>query len=184
VIRIACAASLAAALATVGARAAEPAAATDAHGPLTSQVDVTRPGARDLPIRCVPGDVEYFAGRTLGDVFGSAWPEAPPGARVEPARVLQSAPPTWPRGLGQAHAVAVVAILVGPDGRAIDARAICASTPAMAGPAVRAALRSVYAPALFDGVPGTGVAVRPYVFVVRDRPSSPVPDRPGRPARR
>lgn len=151
--------------------------------PLSSRVDYTRPGARDLPIRCKPADVEYFAGKTMGEVFGSAWPQVPDNARIDPPQILKTAPPTWPRGLGGDHAVAVVAILIGPDGRALDAHAVCASMPAIAKPAVRAALRSVYQAARFDGLAGTSVAVRPFVFGVRERPSSPVPQRPGRPGR-
>jgi hypothetical protein len=152
-------------MSVAGAQAAD----ADGSGTLSSRTDYARPDARDLPVRCKPGDIEYYAGKTLGDVFGAAWPAPPPAARVARAELTQAAAPAWPKGLGQDGAIAVVAALVGADGRVLDARPLCASAPAIAKPAVRATERSLYSPARFDGVPGVGVAVRVIRFGVRER---------------
>ncbi|GAB2502568.1 energy transducer TonB [Lysobacter humi (ex Lee et al. 2017)] len=152
--------------------------------PLPNRVDYTHPRARDLPIRCHDGDVEYFAGKTLGEVFGDQWPDAPAATRATPARQVERTALSWPNGLGQTGARSMVAVLVGPDGKAIQARALCASTPAISKPAVRASMRSRYAPATYDGVPATGVFISTIRFGVLDAPESPVPERPaaaGRP---
>ena len=55
--------------------------------------------------------------------------------------------------------------------------------PAISKPVVRAAMRSVYAPARFDGAPGTSVGVVVFNFGVRYASETPVPERPA-PARR
>lgn len=146
--------------------------------PLPNRVDYSRPAARDLPIRCHDGDVAYFPGKTLGEVFGAAWPDPPAAARRTPARQVERVALSWPNGLGQTGARSMVAVLVGPDGKALEARAICASTPAISKPAVRAALRSRYAPATFDGVAATSVVISAIRFGVLDAPETPVPDRP------
>ena len=160
-------------LLALGLPAVQAVAGDAAGGAAPLRPDYTRPESRDVPIRCKEGDVEYFAGQSMGDVFGAAWPAVPAARVVTPPRVVQSAPLTWPKGLGQGHAVAVVAILVGADDRAVDARAICASMPAIANPAVRAALRSTYETARFDGVPAATVVVRPFVFRFDDAPARP-----------
>ena len=150
---------------------------------LASRLDYTQPGNRHVPIRCKPGDVEYYAGRSMGDVFGAAWPESAPAARIDPPAVVQLAAPAWPRGLDHDRAIAVVAVLIGPDGRAIDAHGICASMPAIVNPVARAAMRSRYTPARFDGVPGTTVGVVVFRFGLRDAPQAPA-DRAARAGRR
>lgn len=152
----------------------------DDEAMLSSRLDHLQPDARGYPIRCKPGDIEFFAGKTMGDVFGDAWPATPQASNVTRAELVQAVAPTWPKGLGQHGAIVVVAALVGPDGRVADAKAICANAAAIAKPAVRAVSRSVYEPARFDGVPGTSVVMRVVRFGLKERPSTPVPVRPGR----
>ncbi|HXH01550.1 MAG TPA: hypothetical protein VNI56_05120 [Xanthomonadaceae bacterium] len=162
-------------LLATGLSAGVQAADAGAAGPLSSHTDYTLTAARNFPVRCKDGDIEYFAGRTMGEVFGNAWPEAPVARTATRARVLQAAAPSWPPGLGPGHAVVVVATLVGADGRPIQARALCATMQAIAKPAVRASLRSRYEPARFDGVATTSVVVHVLRFEFRDAQS--VPDR-------
>ncbi|WP_133501248.1 hypothetical protein [Cognatilysobacter terrigena] len=173
--------SIASAL-TIALAMASPAASAQgvpSTEPMSADTDLTTPGSHARPVRCHPGDIEYYAGRTVGEVFDVAWPEVAPGVHADPARVVKTVAPTWPRGLGQDRAEVTVAILIGPDGRAVDAHAICASMAAIAKPAVRAAMRSVYMPARFNDVPAMSMAVWPFVFGLQDAPSTPVPDRPG-----
>lgn len=146
---------------------------------LSSRLDYTQAVNRDLPIRCKEGDIEYFAGKSLGEVFGHAWPTTPVATSHERARMAHPVAPTWPKGLGQSGAIVVVAALVDSQGKVIDARAICASTPSISKPAVRATLRSRFEPARFDGVATTSVAIWLVRFGLHEKPSTPVPPRPG-----
>ena len=134
----------------------------------TSRRDHTDPATRDLPIRCKDGDIEYFPGRSLGEVFGAAWPAAPVATTRRAARAIRVVSPERPNGLGQDGAIAVTAVLVAADGTPVDAKVICATAPAMANEVVRAAMRSQYAPAMFDGQPAVGVATNVWRFSLRE----------------
>lgn len=130
---------------------------------------------RNRPVRCQPGEIEYFAGKTLGDVFGDAWPAAPASLKFERPTTLRRGIMQWPRGLGQDGAAVMTATLVGADGRAVDARALCATAPAISEPAVRAAKGGRYTPAKFDGVPGMGIVFSTWRY--RFRNDEPPPRR-------
>jgi len=138
--------------------------------PLSSHLDYTRPENRDRPIRCKDGDINFYADKSLGDLFGDAWPAVPVATKTERARTLRNVAPKWPRGLGQSGSVVVTAALIDADGDPIDAFALCATTPAIAKPVVRAAMRSRYSAATFDDVPMTSVVVRVWRFNIRDVP--------------
>ena len=139
--------------------------------PLSSHLDYTRPENRDWPIRCKDGDINFHADKSLGDLFGDDWPAAPVAAKTERARTLRTVAPRWPKGLGQSGSVVVTAALIDAAGDPIDAFALCATTPAIAKPVVRAAMSSRYSAATFDNVPMTSVVVRVWRFNIRDVPA-------------
>ena len=145
--------------------------------PTDVDVQSTEGGAaaafRNQPVRCGPGSIEYFAGKTLGEVFGEAWSAAPASTRFDRPRALRMGAMRWPRGLGQDGATVVTATLVGADGRAIHAEALCASVPAIAKPAMRAAMDGSYTPAKFDGAPGMGIVFNTWRFRLRNDEAQP-----------
>lgn len=144
------------------------------HAPdtvLSSRRDTSDPRVRDLPIRCREGDLERFPGRTLGAVFGDAWPgtDATPGARSLPARLHQPAQLEWPRGLGREESILVTATLVDAAGTPLQTEVICATTQGLDAHVERAALRSRFAPATVDGIPTIGVAMHVWRFRISEQ---------------
>lgn len=165
-------------VAALGAVAAASAAASGvgnralhaANTVLSSGRDTSDPRVRDLAIRCREGDIERFPGRTLGAVFGAAWPRAAskPGAHLQPARLRQPAHLSWPRGLGREESIVVSATLVDAGGSPLQTEVICATTQGLDAHVKRAALRSRFVPATVDGLPVTGVAMHVWRFRVHD----------------
>lgn len=120
---------------------------------LSSQRDYTDNVQRDLPIACMPGDIESHPGKTLGDVFGSDWPVQPeassPGARTS-ARLVEQGPLRWPRGMDFQDAVVVMAVLVAADGTPLRAEPLCSTRMGLTKTVRRSLMEGVYAPAVID----------------------------------
>ena len=132
---------------------------------LSSNTDYSRAGARELPVTCKTGDVQPFAGKPMGEVFGDAWPPAPaPAKDSAPPEVIAHGRIVSPRGLEGQPATVVVAVLVGSDGKAIASETICATSAAFSVAAKRALRNASYKPALADGRPVAGVVAVPIVF--------------------
>ena len=132
---------------------------------LSSDTDYSREGARDLPVTCKPGDVQPFAGKTMGQVFGDAWPaQAVASKNSQPAEVVSSGRIVAPRGLEGQSAIAVIAVLVGSDGKLIANEAICMTAAPFSTAAKRALRNATFKPAEVDGAPVTSVLAVPVVF--------------------
>ncbi len=127
---------------------------------LSSQRDYSDNIQRDLPIACMPGDIESHAGKTIGELFGTDWPAQPeassPEARAS-ARMLEQGPLRWPRGMDFQDATVVMAVLVGADGTPLQAEPLCATRMGLTKSVRRWLLESTYAPAVIDGQPVTSV---------------------------
>lgn len=135
--------------------------------PLSSHVDYTVPGARDLPITCKEGDVQPAAGKTMGQLFGADWPAQPtPDSATAhvPAKVLGWGKIVPPRGLEGQHAVVVMAILVGADGKQLAAEPICLSAAPFAIAAKRALRGARFEAGSINGQPVTSVIAASVVF--------------------
>lgn len=142
-----------------------PLAAHAAEPRLSSNTDYSAPGARDLPVTCKPGDAQPFAGKTMGEVFGEAWPATPAAtASHTPPKVLTRSKLVPPRGLEGKPATVVVAVLVGADGKGLAEEAVCMSDAAFATAAKRVLRNSTYEPARVDGQAVTSVLAVPIVF--------------------
>lgn len=151
------------------------AAAAQAQTPAprwSSNTDYSAPGARDLPVTCRRGDVQPFEGKTMGEVFGEAWPQTPVATTSHtPPRVLTSGKVIPPRGLEGKPATVVVAVLVGTDGKPLAAEAVCMSDGAFAIAAKRVLRNATFVPASVDGQPVVSVLAVPISFR-RPRPGS------------
>ncbi|HZH42965.1 MAG TPA: hypothetical protein VEY50_02610 [Lysobacter sp.] len=136
---------------------------------LSSRRDTSDNAVRTLPVRCKPGDLERHPGRSLGDIFGEDWPPQPdvPAERRQPARSVKSGSLHLPAGMPATRMVVVSATLVAADGRPLRAEVLCASQGGLDSTVRRAAMRSRYEPARFDGVPMTGVAMQVWRFLPR-----------------
>jgi hypothetical protein len=145
-----------------------PPEASPAAPPLeSSHTDYTVPGARDLPVTCKAGDVQPFAGKTMAEVFGDAWPAQPvpeSAAAHAPPRVVAMGKIVPPRGLEGQHAVVVLAILVAADGKMVAAEPICLSAPAYAIAAKRALRGAHFEAGRINGQPVTSVIAAAIVF--------------------
>jgi hypothetical protein len=118
---------------------------------------------RDLPIRCWTGQLEREPGKTMGELFGDAWPlqpepleaEAHTGARLAsqltvPASVLRGLPPQ--------DGVVVAAVLVSATGEPLKVEPLCATTKGFDVAVKRILSRARYTPAIINGQPVTSVA--------------------------
>jgi len=147
---------------------------------LSSQRDYSDPVQRDRPIACKPGDRESFAGKTLGEVFGDAWPAQPvvssPDAHAG-ASMIEAGPMRWPRGLDPQDSLTVMAVLVGSDGAPLRAEILCSTRMGFDAAVRRNAMASTYAPAVVNGMPVTSVLVRVVRFNAVARPPSGKPRR-------
>jgi len=131
----------------------------------SSNTDYSAPGARDLPVTCRDGDIQPFAGKSMGDVFGAAWPEVPVATSAHtPPKVLSHGKVIPPRGLEGKWATVVVAVLVGADGKPLASEAICMTDGAFAIAAKRVLANATFAPATVDGTPVTTVLAVPISF--------------------
>lgn len=148
------------------------AAAQEVRAPgelLSSYRDTSDPAVRDLPVRCKEGDLERAAGRTLGEVFGDAWPAVPAATARAPAGVERMGRFDWPPGLDVDRAFVVAAVLVDAQGAPQRAEVLCASAPGFDAAVKRAALRGAYRPARFDGAAAPGVAMTVWRLAVPSR---------------
>lgn len=126
----------------------------------SSRRDTSDPVVRDLPIRCKSGDLERASGRTLGQVFGAAWP-APPAIALKkraPAELLRAGQQS-PRDLYLDRGIVVSAVLVDPQGKPLEVQVLCASGPGLDMAVRRVLVHGRYRPASFEGLPATGVAM-------------------------
>ncbi len=143
-------------------------ASAGAEAPLaSSHTDYTVPGARELPITCKDGDMQPFAGKTMGEVFGAEWPaQATPESATAhaPPKVLKLGKIVPPRGLEGQHAAVVMAILVGADGNMIAAEPICLSAAPYAIAAKRALRGAHFEAGTINGQPVTSVIAAAIVF--------------------
>ena len=134
---------------------------------LSSRRDYTDPAERDAPIVCKEGDLERHAGKTLGQVFGDAWPAHPaPAVSATRARTLTHGKLVWPRGMEGKTGLIVVAVLVGADGKPLRAEPLCATTTGFDMAARREAMGATYEAAIVDGQ----AVVSPTVRVLRFMP--------------
>ena len=151
-----------------------------AQDDLSSRRDYSDNLQRDVPIACKQGDIESFPGKTLGEVFGAAWPLQPvrssPDAHVK-AHLLDPAPMRWPRGLDPQDSVTVVAVLIDASGKALQAEILCSTRMGFGTAVRRHAMASTYAPTEVDGKPITSVFVRVVRFHAVERQRSTKPRR-------
>lgn len=142
-------------LASAIAVAQQPAAAPVAKPAAERRVsDAT---LRDAPVRCKAGDRDYAQGRSLGRIFGAAWPAAPAAAKVQRAEAFTLGRVDWPSDRGAARAVS--AVLVDAQGKPLRAVVLCASVDGADAAVEKAAMAGTYRAATFDGVPATSVAM-------------------------
>ena len=146
-----------------------------AQDDLSSGRDYSDNTQRDVPIACKQGDIETFPGKTLGELFGAAWPVQPvpssPDAYTKPS-VLDLAPMRWPRGLDPQDSVTVVAVLIDASGKALHAEILCSTRMGFGTAVRRHAMASTYAPAEVDGKPITSILVRVVRFHAAERQRS------------
>lgn len=130
---------------------------------LTSRRDHSLNANRDLPITCKQGDLERVPGRTLGQVFGDAWPVQPEPASPqahEAARVLAvQSNPALTRGLPPQPGLVVAAVLVDSTGKALDVVPVCATDEGYDVVTKRLLTRARYRPATVNAQPITSVAM-------------------------
>jgi hypothetical protein len=106
----------------------------------------------------------------MSEVFGADWPAHPAAARVAtPPRITRDVVPQLRGDVAPDGATTVTAVLVGADGRPIAARVVCATAAALSTATARAAMRSEYTPATFDGVPAPSVTMLVRVHGRSDR---------------
>lgn len=146
---------------TSGTVAAATAAFVQAPVELTSsRRDTTDPAVRDLPIRCKQGDLERVPGRSLGELFGAAWPASPAVAVERRAQAeLLHAGLQSPRDLYLKKGIVVSAVLVDTQGKPLEVQVLCASASGLDMAVRRALVHGRYRSASFEGVPATGVAM-------------------------
>ncbi|MDQ3056637.1 MAG: energy transducer TonB [Pseudomonadota bacterium] len=134
---------------------------------LVSKRDYMLNWNRDVPIVCKPGDVEPFAGKSMGDVFGTRWPvQLEPNiedSRQSPELISVKSAST-PRGMESQRGIAIVAVLVGSDGAPSQVEPVCLTHGAYLIHAKRTARTARFKPALFNGVAVTSVAIVPIRF--------------------
>ena len=127
---------------------------------LSSQRDYTDNAQRDLPIACMPGDIESHPGKSIGELFGTDWPAQPeassPEARTS-AHLVEQGQLRWPRGMDFQDAIVVMAVLVGADGTPLQAEPLCATRMGLTKAVRRSLMASTYAPAVIDGQAVTSV---------------------------
>ena len=143
---------------------------------LSSRRDYTDNAQRDRPIACKAGDIEDFAGKSMGDVFGTDWPLQPeastPAARTE-VKMLERGKIRWPQGLDPQQAFTVVAVLVGADGAPVRAEVLCKTRVGFDKAARGYLMSSKYQPATIDGKPVASVAVQVISIRSIERDASP-----------
>ena len=136
--------------------------ADDANQAKASAQDYSINASRDLPILCKDGDIQPFAGKTMGQVFGEAWPtqQEPSNANAHhPAQMLSVRRWSTPRGLEGQQALVVMAVLVDPQGQSIHSEIVCATSAAYFPHAKRTIRSASFAPATVNGTPITSVAI-------------------------
>lgn len=161
-------------LAALLAAGASAAAAQD----LSSQRDYSDPAQRDRPIACMPGDIEGHPGKSLGELFGAAWPVHPapssPDAYAKP-RFLKHGPIWFPQGMYPQESLDVIAILVGADGKPLRTEVLCSTRQGFAMMWRRSAMASTFAPATLEGRPVTSVLVKVFRTHPPARPNAGPP---------
>ncbi len=117
---------------------------------------------RDLPIRCWKGQLERAPGKTVGELFGDAWPAQPEPvtpdahsrARLKSVHVGREKL----RGLPTQSGVVVAAVLVDAEGKALRVEPLCATTEGFDIAVKRMYSRGEYVPATVNGKPVVSVA--------------------------
>jgi hypothetical protein len=146
---------------------------------LSSKRDYTDNAQRDRPIACKAGDIEDYAGKSMGDVFGKDWPAQPeassPEARTQ-VRMLERGTIRWPGGLDPQDAFTVVAVLVDAAGKPVRAVVLCKTRVGFDKAARTYMMSSTYQPAMIDGKPVASVAVQ--VISIRSVERDAQPRRP------
>ena len=127
---------------------------------LSSQRDYTDNAQRDLPIACMPGDIEGHPGKSIGELFGTDWPAQPeassPEARTKP-HILEKGPLRWPRGMDFQDSILDMAVLVDANGKPLRAEPLCSTRMGLTKSVRRFLMESTYAPAMIDGQAVTSV---------------------------
>ena len=140
---------------------------------LSSQRDYTDNTQRDLPIACMPGDIEGHPGKSIGELFGTDWPAQPeassPEARTKP-HILEKGPLRWPRGMDFQDSILVMAVLVDANGKPLRAEPLCSTRMGLTKSVRRFLMESTYAPAMIDGQAVTSVVAIVQRFNKNDRP--------------
>ena len=112
---------------------------------------------RDLPITCWKGQLERAPGKTMGELFGDAWPVQPEPATPDAhskAR-LKSIPSISGilRGLPTQSGLVVAAVLVDAEGGALKVEPLCATTEGFDMAVKRLYSRARFVPATVNGEP-------------------------------
>jgi len=130
---------------------------------LTSRRDHSLNLNRDLPITCKQGDIERFPGKTMGEVFGDAWPVQPepatPQAHTEAKLIAVQFSQGATRGLPPQPGLVVTAVLVDGTGKALEVVPVCATDEGYDVATKRQLVRAKYQPATVNAQPITSVAV-------------------------
>lgn len=117
---------------------------------------------RDVPIRCWKGQLERAPGKTMGDLFGDAWPAQPEPAgpdahsraRLKSLQVRRE----LLRGLPTQSGLVVVAVLVDTDGKPLKVEPLCATTGGFDKAVKRIYSHAEFVPATVNGKPIVSVA--------------------------
>ena len=146
------------------------------EGELSSRRDHMLAVNRDLAVACKPGDLERVPGKSLGEVFGDAWPvplEADSDAAYTGPR-MASIPMdrSLMRGLPAQPALVVAAVLVDVSGKAVQVEPLCATSEGYDMVTRRLLRRASWVPATIDGKPVAAVTTA----VLKYRNSMYVPE--------
>lgn len=148
-------------LALLACAVSMPAGAHEAE--LTSRRDHSLNVNRDLPIVCKRGDIERVPGKSMGEVFGDAWPAQPePSAPQAHAKARMTAVrfnASTNRGLPPQSGMVIAAVLVDAAGKALSVVPVCATDEGYDMATKRLLMRAVYRPATIDEQPITSVAI-------------------------
>ena len=117
---------------------------------------------RHVPVRCWKGQLERVSGKTMGDVFGDAWPPQPepvgPDAHSRAHLKSLQVRRELLRGLPTQSGLVVVAVLVDTDGKPLKVEPLCATTGGFDKAVKRIYSHAEFVPATVNGKPVVSVA--------------------------
>lgn len=130
---------------------------------LSSRRDHSLNVNRDIPIACKEGDLERMPDKTMGQVFGDAWPvqldPTTPAAHTRARMLATTFRADMMRGLPPQPGMVVAAVLVDGKGKALRVEPLCATDEGYDVVTKRLLLRAKYQPATINGHAVVSVAM-------------------------